>query len=62
MYTVDASSSPHPKARLYGLLAAREDEVFECIHTEIPFDTDKLGKYFPALSNEAPCVASRARG
>lgn len=47
----DASSSPRPEALLDGLLAAWEDEVFECKHAENSYDLDKLGKYFSALSS-----------
>lgn len=53
MVTSDTSTSPRPEELLDGLLAAWEDEVLECKHAENTFDTDRLGKYFSALSNEA---------
>lgn len=53
MTETDTSSSPRPKALLEGLLAAWEDEALECKQAEKSFDTDKLGKYFSPLSNEA---------
>lgn len=49
----DTSTSPRPEDLLDGLLAAWEDEVLECKHAESSFDTDRLGRYFSALSNEA---------
>lgn len=53
MRSVDASPSPAPGTLLDELLAAWEDEVLECKRAENSFDTDQLGRYFSALSNEA---------
>jgi len=54
----EISASPSPRPLLDELLEAWEDEVLECMRAENSYDTEKLGKYFSALSNEAALCGS----
>lgn len=53
MPSFDTSPSPGTGPLFDELRAAWEDEVLECKRAENSYDTDRLGKYFSALSKEA---------